>query len=76
MNLLDNLVVRDQEGFNYSYKIRKPIGVLDHIIVWCKSELVDDWRWQLTDMSLIAGFEYIFYFNSDRDCLSFIMKWS
>jgi len=76
MDLLDNFVIRDKEGFNHAKEISKPFGGLEEIIIWCKSELVEDWRWQMVEMSLNTKCRYIFYFDSERDYLAFIMKWA
>ena len=67
---------RDKTSFPYAQAIDKDYGMLDHVLDWCKSELTDDWRWQMVEMS--AGDRpgrYIFYFDSDRDCLAFSLKW-
>ena len=64
-------------GFQYAKSINKPKGSLDRIIDWCKQETQGEWRWQLIAVSSehTPG-EYIFYFDSERDYLSFLMKWS
>ena len=68
---------RDKESFPYAREIAKPFGVLDPVIRWCKEELQEDWRWQMVEMSndLRPG-RYIFYFDSERDCCAFTLKWS
>jgi hypothetical protein len=64
------------EGFAHAKTIRKPQGTIDLILEWCRSETTQDWRWQLIELcSSYCEGEYIFYFDSERDYLSFIMKW-
>ena len=75
MNLAD-YQIRDKDSFAYAKEIQKPFGGLDPILAWCKTELVGDWRWQLIDVSSdIRPGRYIFYFDSDRDCCAFTLKW-
>ncbi len=69
--------IRDGESFVYSREIRKPFGQIDSILEWCKSELQEEWRWQLVDVSSdIRPGRYIFYFDSERDCFAFALKWA
>lgn len=75
MNIAD-YEIRDKESFAYAKEISKPWGGLDHVLAWCKTELTGDWRWQLVDVSSdIRPGRYIFYFDSDRDCCAFTLKW-
>jgi hypothetical protein len=75
MNLAD-YQIRDKESFAYAKEISKPWGGLDIVLAWCKTELTGDWRWQLVDVSSdIRPGRYIFYFDSDRDCCAFTLKW-
>jgi hypothetical protein len=68
---------RDQDSFDYAQEIAKPFGVLELVLDWCKEELVEEWRWQLIEVSSNdRPGRYIFYFDSERDCLAFTMKWS
>jgi hypothetical protein len=68
--------IRDKESFRYAREIAKPFGQLDGILDWCKSELRDDWRWQLVDMSTDQRpGRYIFYFDSERDYFAFTLYW-
>ena len=69
--------MRDRDSFHHAREIEKPFGVIEHVLNWCKSELVSDWRWQLLEMSSdIKPGRYIFYFDDERDYLAFLMKWS
>jgi hypothetical protein len=72
----DIFIDRDRTSFAYAQSIEKPYGSLDLVLEWCKSELRHDWRWQMIEM---AGTErpgrYIFYFDSDKDCMAFSLKW-
>jgi hypothetical protein len=71
----DNLI-RSRESFNYAQEITKPWGGLEPILDWCKQELVADWRWQMVEMSTEQRpGRYIFYFDSERDYLAFVLKW-
>ena len=68
---------RDKDSFDHAHEIIKPFGVIERVLDWCKSELAGEWRWQLLEMSSdIKPGRYIFYFDNERDCLAFLMKWS
>ena len=68
---------RDRESFNHAHEIVKPYGEIEHVLNWCKSELVKEWRWQMAEVSSDRKpGRYIFYFDDERDCLAFIMKWA
>ena len=69
--------MRDKDSFNHAQEISKEFGVLEHVLDWCKEELSADWRWQLLSVSSERQHgRYIFYFDSERDYLAFVMKWS
>ena len=69
--------VRNKDSFNYTQEISKEFGILEHVLDWCKEELSAEWRWQLISVSSERQpGRYIFYFDSERDCLAFTMKWS
>ena len=75
MNMAD-LQTREKESFAYAKEIVKPFGGLDQVISWCKTEMLDEWRWQVIEMSSdIRPGKYVFYFDSDRDCCAFTLKW-
>ena len=68
---------RDRSSFNHAQEISKPFGVLESVLDWCKEELTSEWRWQLIEVSSDRRpGRYIFYFDSERDCLAFTMKWA
>ena len=68
---------RDKASFNHAQEITKPFGEIEYVLDWCKSELIDEWRWQLVEVSSDRRpGRYIFYFDDERDCLAFVMKWS
>ena len=68
--------IRLSESFNHAREIARPFGQIDRIIEWCKTELTGEWRWQVvTTSSDRAPGRYIFYFDSDRDCCAFTLKW-
>ena len=69
--------MRDRDSFAHAKEIVKPFGVLESVLDWCKDELVDEWRWQLIDVSTdTRPGRYCFFFDSERDCLAFTMKWA
>ena len=69
--------IRDAESFGYSLSITKPFGSLDSIIEWAKTELTEEWRWQVvrTSSDRMPG-TYVFYFDSESDYLAFTMKFA
>lgn len=76
----ENLVTlhntRDKSSFAFAQEIVKPWGGLEPVLDWCKKELCEDWRWQMIDMSTeVRPGRYIFYFDSERDCCAFVLKW-
>ena len=69
--------IRDRDSFNHATEISKEFGVLESVLDWCKEELSEEWRWQLLEVSSDhRPGRYIFYFDSERDYLAFVMKWS
>ena len=68
---------RDRDSFCHAQEVTKPFGVLESVLDWCKEELSAEWRWQLLEVSSDnRPGRYIFYFDSERDYLAFVMKWS
>ena len=68
---------RDRDSFEFAKEIIKPFGAIEPILDWSKKELIGTWRWQLCEISSERRpGRYIFYFDSERDYLSFILKWS
>ena len=68
---------RDENSFCFAQEIHKPYGEIDVILQWCKTELVNEWRWQMIDMSGVdRPGRYIFYFDGELDCLAFTLKWA
>jgi len=71
------LTFRDKQSFKHAQEIAKPFGVIEEVLAWCKSELRDEFRWQLVEMSSdIKPGRYIFYFDDERDYLAFVLKWA
>ena len=69
--------IRAKESFAFAKEIVKPFGVIDAVIDWSKSQLVGDWRWQLIEVSSdIKPGRYCFYFDSERDYVAFLLRWS
>ena len=72
----DIYIDRDKTSFPYAQSIDKAYGTLGDVLDWCKAELAHDWRWQMIEMSTQERpGRYIFYFDSERDCLAFTLKW-
>jgi hypothetical protein len=68
--------IRQGDSFLYAKEIHKPFGELDRVLTWCKTELLDEWRWQLVDVSTDQRpGRYIFYFDSERDYFAFTLYW-
>jgi hypothetical protein len=68
---------REKNSFAYHKEITKPFGGLDNIISWCKTELLDEWRWELIEISTHQRpGRYVFYFDSERDLFAFVLHWS
>jgi hypothetical protein len=68
---------RDQDSFAHAKEIVKPFGTIELVLDWCKSELAAEWRWQLLEISTDRRpGRYIFYFDSERDYLAFVLKWA
>jgi hypothetical protein len=69
--------VRNRDSFRHAQEISKEFGVLEHVLDWCKEELSAEWRWQLIEVSSDhRPGRYCFFFDSERDYLAFVMKWS
>jgi hypothetical protein len=69
--------IRDRDSFCHAHEIAKPFGVLESVLDWCKESLSAEWRWQLLEVSSDhRPGRYMFYFDSERDYLAFVMKWS
>lgn len=68
--------IRTEESFKYAHMIEKPFGILDHVLAWCRTNLSDEWRWQLvrTSTDQHPG-RYVFYFDSDKDLCAFRLRW-
>ena len=68
---------RDKDSFGFAKEIVKPFGAIEPILDWAKSEFNGEWRWQLIEVSSQQHpGRYIFYFENERDYLSFLLKWS
>ena len=71
---LPNLV---SPHFEFTVSINKPFGALEEVIAWCKNEIAGDWRWQLLESSADhKPGRYKFYFEQERDCCAFSLKWA
>lgn len=67
---------RDKDSFQHAVEIIKPFGHIERVLDWAKSELPGEWRWQLIEASSYQKpGRYIFYFDSEKDYLAFIMRW-
>jgi len=68
---------RDRDSFSFAKEIVKPFGAIESVLDWAKKELVGEWRWQLVSVSSTNNpGRYIFYFESERDYLAFLLKCS
>lgn len=77
MLITEQLDFRRKESFAHSREVAKPFGCLDKIIAWCKTEMVNDWRWELLDVSSdTRPGRYVFYFDSERDFVAFTLHWA
>ena len=73
---LDGYLSRDKTSFAHARSIEKPYGTLNEVLDWCRTELEQDWRWQMIELSSAnRPGRYIFYFDGERDCLAFTLKW-
>ena len=69
--------IRNKDSFRHAQEISKEFGVLELVLDWCKEELSAEWRWQLIEVSSDhRPGRYCFFFDSERDYLAFVMKWS
>jgi hypothetical protein len=70
-------IIREKESFNHATEITKSYGKIEQVLNWCKSELLEEWRWQLLEVSSEnKPGRYCFFFDSERDYLAFVMKWA
>lgn len=79
MPLLDSeqILSLDQSSFAHAYKISKPYGQIESMLLWARETLEQEWRWQLIECS--SSYQhglYIFYFDSEKDYMTFVLKWS
>ena len=75
-NMVRQIDHRSRDSFAFAREVVKPWGGLEPVLAWCKTEVQEDWRWQLVDMSSdIRPGRYIFYFDSEQDCCAFMLKW-
>ena len=75
--LLNEYTQRGKDSFNFAREITKPYGEIERVLDWCKSAVSDEWRWQMIEMSTPAKMgRYIFYFDNERDCVAFCLKWA
>jgi hypothetical protein len=67
---------RSDTSFAHAREVFLDYGKIDTVVRWCKSECGQDWRWQIVDTSSdVRPGRYIFYFDSERDCCAFALKW-
>lgn len=75
--LTQTFEIREQDSFAFARRIDRPGHDLDAILDWCKHECQCDWRWQmLSNSGQNENGEYIFYFDAERDCMAFTLKWA
>lgn len=74
--LINEYSQRNKDSFNHAKEISKLYGEIERVLDWCKTELIEDWRWQLVEMSTpTRPGRYVFYFDGERDCVAFSLKW-
>ena len=61
--------------FSFSCEIDKGVGCIQEVIDWCKNELNEKWRWNIVETSGESPGKYIFYFDSEKSYLAFLLKW-
>lgn len=62
--------------FRFYQEIEKGAGIIDEVVDWCKSEISTEWRWQLLELSSSSRpGKYRFFFETERDYCSFLLKW-
>lgn len=73
----DTNQIQLNEGFQFAHEIVKPFGDIERVIDWCRTELQGEWRWQMLDTLQDHGLRarHIFYFDSERDCVAFLLHW-
>jgi len=79
VNTTTNVLPASRTGSSFvrSIEIQCPWGGIDSVLNWCHQELAAEWRWQVLEMSSdIKPGKYIFYFDSERDCCAFTLKWA
>jgi hypothetical protein len=67
---------READTFAHSVTCVQPYGVIETVLDWCRSQCIGDWRWQI----IVSSGEdrpgkYVFYFDSERDCVAFSLQW-
>lgn len=68
---------RSETSFPHSREVFLEYGQVDAVISWCREECQGDWRWQIIDTSSdIRPGRYIFYFDDEKDCCAFVLKWA
>ena len=73
---LDTITFSDLTD-QYEFQIEIRSGKLDEILSWCRREVAGDWRWQLLETSGSNALgRYQFYFEQDKDCCAFSLKWA
>lgn len=78
MTLLKEPLSLLQEAVNFAHacEISKPYGQIELILNWARQNLDHEWRWQLIECSTDkTDGRYIFYFESEKDCMTFVLRW-
>lgn len=64
----------DQDCLFFICVRKRPWGWLDTALDWCRSEVTEDWKWQLVESSTDQQHGiYKFYFSSLQDFVAFTM---
>jgi len=72
-----NTVISHQPKLVYNCVVYRMWGHLEEVLEWNQQELVDTWKWEMvTPSNEFDPGEYKFYFQSQRDLVAFLLKWS
>ena len=76
LDILQQIGYREPASFGFQADCTQPYGALESVLAWCRSECQGDWRWNMLEMSSDRrpGL-YRFYFDSERDCVAFSLRW-
>jgi hypothetical protein len=69
-------LIKTGEGFSHAIAIERNSGEVDSVILWCKTNFEDTWRWQICrSSSPRQPGHYTFFFNNNSDYMAFVLKY-